>query len=166
MKRNFEIAATFYKEKQAPIEFVQVRCSESDQTKEFCDKHGATTFPTVLLFTGDAKLPFVHDIRTIDTFQQHFEAHLPNFPLLTAGKFAKSERPPAAIDIPVESPISTQAAESVEVDFDSLGEFAPVSVQQMGVLDPDGLQDEKSELQQLRARVEKLEQALRRMGQL
>lgn len=58
------------------IEFMEVECSNSKESKSFCEFNNITTFPTLILYDGESKTRFDGE-RNIGAFEEFFLKTLP-----------------------------------------------------------------------------------------
>jgi len=58
------------------VEFMEVECSANDDTTSFCTRNSIQSYPTLILFTGEEKIPFTHESRHIITLGTFFDEHL------------------------------------------------------------------------------------------
>lgn len=72
LKPTFSRAATFFKGK---IDFWDVECSKTDESKEFCTRNEVSSYPVLKLFTGDDKIKYEGD-RSIGEMKKFFEKNL------------------------------------------------------------------------------------------
>jgi len=73
-KPVFIKAATYFKDR---VEFMEVQCSKDAETQAFCSRNQVQSYPQFVLFTGEEKIPFKAEERSIQTFQLFFDKHLP-----------------------------------------------------------------------------------------
>jgi hypothetical protein len=73
LKRPFHRAASYFRDK---VDFMEIECSSTDATTEFCTRNGVKSYPALMLFTGEDKFKFEEESRNIITFGRFFKKHL------------------------------------------------------------------------------------------
>ena len=68
-KAPFQRFASFFSGK---VDFFEVNC---DEQKEFCAKSNAHSYPTLVLFTGEKRILFEENDRSLITIETFFEKH-------------------------------------------------------------------------------------------
>jgi thiol-disulfide isomerase/thioredoxin len=73
IKEPFAIAATHFKDR---VDFMEVECSKDEDTTSFCTKNEVRSYPVLMLFTGEDKVQFKEEMRSIITFEKFFNEHI------------------------------------------------------------------------------------------
>jgi len=77
IKLAFNRLATYFT--PSGVDFVEVECGKNDDTKAFCTRNQVTSYPTFVLFTGEQKIPFGDEARSLGAFRKFFKKQLPTF---------------------------------------------------------------------------------------
>jgi thiol-disulfide isomerase/thioredoxin len=67
---TFSATATYLR--NTSVRFMQVQCSANDGTKSWCQRHDVSSYPQLLLFTGEQKIKFEEEMRSVAAFDRFF----------------------------------------------------------------------------------------------
>ena len=67
---TFSAAASYLR--NSSVRFMQVQCSADDGTRKWCQRHDVNSYPQLLLFTGEQKVKFEEEMRSVAAFDRWF----------------------------------------------------------------------------------------------
>ena len=70
---TFAISATYFR---SAVRHMEVQCSGGTEETQFCQRHGVTSYPVVMLFNGEQTVRYEGEERSVRAFDAFFEQNV------------------------------------------------------------------------------------------